>query len=99
MNTQKLANALEQVTLYSQGKLELKTTKVVPPQVNVKSIRAKTGLSQKEFAESYGLSVGALRNWEQGNRVPEGPARVLFALIEQDPKRVKKDIARVLELA
>ena len=82
MDTKKLAMALEQVTLYSQGKLELKTTKVVPPPVDVKNIREKTGLSQKAFAESYGFSPSAVRNWEQGIRVPEGPARVLLTLID-----------------
>ncbi|MGB4116529.1 MAG: transcriptional regulator [Polaromonas sp.] len=92
MNAKKLAIALEQVALYSEGKLELRATKVSPPQVDVKGIRSKTGLSQKIFAESYGFSPAAIRNWEQGLRVPEGPARVLLTLIAKDPVRIKKDL-------
>lgn len=96
MDAKKLALALEQVTLHSQGKRELKTTKVVPPLVDVKSIRAKTGLSQKIFAESYGFSPAAIRNWEQGVRVPEGPARLLLTLIDKDPKHIKRELESVL---
>jgi putative transcriptional regulator len=96
MNTIKLAKALEQIKLHSEGKVELKITKVAPPQVDVKSIRAKTGLSQKDFADAYGFSASTIRNWEQGSRVPDGPARILLRLILNDPKRVKKDIERVL---
>lgn len=99
MDAKKLSLALEQVALHSQGKLELKTTKVVPPLVDVKSIRAKTGLSQKTFAESYGFSQAAIRNWEQGVRVPEGPARLLLTLIDKNPEHIKKELANVLEVA
>lgn len=99
MNSKKLALALEQVGLYSEGKLDLKATKVVPPSVDVRSVRAKTGLSQKAFAEGYGFSPAAIRNWEQGVRVPEGPARLLLTLIDRDPEYVRKELESVLEVA
>ena len=44
---------------------------------DVKAIRAGYQLSQIEFATLLGISVKTLRNWEQGRRTPEGPARVL----------------------
>ena len=50
------------------------------------------GLSQTEFAAWFGLSPGTLRNWEQGRRVPEGPARVLLRVIERDPEAVRRAI-------
>lgn len=37
---------------------------------NIKEIRESTGLSQKNFAEQYGIPVSTLRNWEQGNNSP-----------------------------
>ena len=37
---------------------------------NVKEIRESTGMSQKVFAETYGIPVGTLRNWEQGTNSP-----------------------------
>jgi putative transcriptional regulator len=31
------------------------------------------------------LSVGTVRDWEQGRALPDGPARVLLKLIERNP--------------
>ena len=38
-------------------------------------LREKFGLSQDKFANLVGISVGTLRNWEQGRRKPEGPGQ------------------------
>lgn len=35
---------------------------------DVREVRHKLGLSQREFAEMIGVSVATLRNWEQGRR-------------------------------
>lgn len=59
--------------------------RVVRP-LDVTSIRAKTGLSQDRFARAFQISPHTLRNWEQGRRVPDGPARALLLAIERDPK-------------
>lgn len=45
-----------------------------------KAIRTKTGKSQKAFAETYGIPITTVRNWEQG--IAEPPAYVL-ALLER----------------
>ena len=60
-------------------------SRVVEP-VNVTAIRAKTGLSQERFARAFRISPHTLRNWEQGRRQPEGPAKALLLAIERDPK-------------
>jgi putative transcriptional regulator len=62
------------------------------PEPNVAKIRIESGLSQTEFAKSIGVSVGTLRNWEQGRRRPQGPARVLLALIDKQPDIVQKSL-------
>ncbi|NKC11949.1 MAG: helix-turn-helix domain-containing protein [Gammaproteobacteria bacterium] len=56
--------------------------------VDVKAIRSKVGMSQREFAASFGISLGTLRHWEQGNRQPHGPARVLLNLVAKEPRLV-----------
>ncbi|KNX80372.1 Cro/Cl family transcriptional regulator [Pseudomonas sp. 250J] len=56
--------------------------------VQVKNIRKATGLSQIAFAETIDVAVGTLRNWEQGRRDPEGPARALLRAIHNDPANV-----------
>ncbi|WP_156317294.1 helix-turn-helix domain-containing protein [Cypionkella psychrotolerans] len=44
----------------------------------------RTGLSQAEFARSIGVKKATLLNWEQERRKPDGPARVLLALIAKE---------------
>ena len=61
---------------------------------DVVAIRSKTGLSQAAFARSIGTSLGTLKNWEQGRRRPEGPARVLLALIDKRPSIVQDELGR-----
>jgi len=55
---------------------------------DVKRIRATFELSQAEFAALLGISVATLRNWEQGRRSPEGPARVLLQVAARHPDAV-----------
>jgi putative transcriptional regulator len=54
----------------------------------VKRIRASYQLSQNEFAALLGVSLRTLQNWEQGRRVPEGPARVLLQIADKHPEAV-----------
>ena len=56
-----------------------------PSALDVAAIRAKTGLSQERFAVAFRISPHTLRNWEQGRRRPEGPARALILAIDRDP--------------
>lgn len=64
------------------------------PEPDVSAIRGKTGLSQPIFAKSIGVSLGTLKNWEQGRRRPEGPARVLLALLDKRPSIVQEELGR-----
>jgi putative transcriptional regulator len=57
-------------------------------QINVQSLRKKYGLSQDKFARLLGISVSTLRNWEQGRRKPEGPARVLLRVAAKHPEAI-----------
>lgn len=61
----------------------------IPRMVDVSAVRRKTGLSQAAFSSRIGVSPGTLRNWEQGRRTPDGPARVLLALLERNPQIVE----------
>ena len=77
-----------------KGIREIKRGKVgrVTSVPSFSSIREKTGLSQAEFARSIGVAVGTLRGWEQGRRTPNGPARVLLALIAKRPSIVIEEL-------
>lgn len=65
----------------------------IPEEIDVASIRKQTGLSQRKFAEQIGVSKRTLENWEQGRRIPQGPARVLLAIIRKEPDVVQRMLA------
>jgi len=52
----------------------------------VKKIRDKFHQTQKEFADTTGVSVKTLQNWEQGRRTPNGSARTLLKIAKKNPK-------------
>ena|ERR1700752_4510697 len=54
----------------------------------VRDLRRRAQLTQIEFAARLGVPVETIRNWEQGKRVPRGPARALLAVIAHSPETV-----------
>jgi putative transcriptional regulator len=70
---------------------EMKPSRVFEvPEPDARAIRSRFKLSQSQFASLLGISVGTLRNWEQGLRRPEGPARVLLHVVELHPDAVRE---------
>ena len=59
---------------------------VVENKEYVQQVRQTFNLSQDTFAKFMGVSVGTLRNWEQGRRHPSGAARVLLRIAIRQPK-------------
>jgi putative transcriptional regulator len=51
-----------------------------------KGVRARTKLTQAEFAARIGVPIETVRNWEQGKRSPRGPARALLKVIDRAPQ-------------
>jgi putative transcriptional regulator len=66
---------------------------VAPPAV--RDLRQRARLTQLEFAARLGVPVETIRNWEQGKRMPRGPARALLAVIAHAPETVFAALARV----
>lgn len=86
---EKILRGAREARAYAHGEAKLRThTIAVPEVVDVVAIRKRLGLSQQEFADRFGFSVGSIRNWEQGIRRPEDAARVLLKVIERNPKAV-----------
>ena len=64
---------------------------------NVQRIRKGYNLSQEKFASMLGISVGTLRNWEQGRRAPEGAARVLLQVAAKHPDAVWEVVREAMD--
>jgi putative transcriptional regulator len=58
------------------------------PVVNTRRLRNRLGLTQEEFSSRYRIPVGTLRDWEQGRKFPDAPARAYLTVIENDPNVV-----------
>jgi len=87
-----IMDGLDEVESFLQG--ERKGFAVhIPEQVNVKAIRQKLNFSQPRFAETFGFSVGRIRDWEQGRFPVDAPSRVLLTVIEREPEAVLRALA------
>ncbi len=60
----------------------------------VRDLRRRACLTQLEFASRLGVPVETIRNWEQGKRMPRGPARALLAVIAHAPDTVFSALAK-----
>ena len=56
--------------------------------LDIKRIREGYQLTQTQFAAMLGISLSTLQNWEQGRRVPEGPAMVLLRVAQKHPEAI-----------
>ena len=59
----------------------------------VRDLRRRACLTQMQFANRLGVPVETIRNWEQGKRMPRGPARALLAVIAHAPDTVFSALA------
>ena len=68
-------------------------TFALPLEVDVRAIRAGTGLSRAEFAKRFGLDLRAVQDWEQGRRHPDRAARAYLTVIARRPEAVIEALA------
>ena len=60
----------------------------VPAEIDVKSIRTRTGLTQKDFASTFGFGFDQLKQWEQGRSRPVQAMRAYLLLISSEPLKM-----------
>ncbi len=90
---EEMAQGTAEARAYMEG--ERKGYKLTLPEtIDVRFIRKKLHLSQAKFAETFGLSVDAIRHWESGRRAPEASARALLTVIAHNPQAVLEALSR-----
>lgn len=83
----KIAEGLNEALAIARG--EATPSKLrVPPEIDVRAIRAKTKLSQDDFAAVFGFTVHQIRQWEQCRNRPTGAVRVYLLLINGSPMKM-----------
>ena len=89
-----IKRGLEQAIRHRKGKRVAGLKLHVPPPVDVKAVRERTGLTQEQFAATFAIGLGALRHWERGDRKPRGAALVLLNVIASDPQAVLRSVRK-----
>lgn len=85
-----MVESLREAVAWAEGaEAPVRTTMVDVPIPDVRATRKSLGLSQSAFAAKFGFHAATLRNWEQGRTRPDGPARVLLAVIARHPEAVE----------
>ena len=80
---------LKEGAAFLRGETALRVRLVnVPGAVDVKAIRAKTGMSQAEFASAFALNRRTLQDWEQGRMMPDPTVRAYLTVIGRNPQAV-----------
>ena len=93
----RLIKSAKEARAIARGNAEPSTYRTyVPPDVDVKTIRRGLRLTQAEFSRRFGIPPGTLRDWEQGRRRPEGPARAFLLVIKHEPKAVERALAHAV---
>lgn len=89
-----IKRGLQQAIRHRKGKRVGRLKLHVAPQVDVKAVRERTGLTQEEFAATFAIGLGALRHWERGDRKPRGATLVLLNVIAKNPQAVLRAVEK-----
>lgn len=87
-----LLESTKQAVSISNNRIPASRKFIINPP-DIAALRKNVDKTQEEFARMIGVSVATLRNWEQGRRIPEGPALALLKIVSADPAYVEKILA------
>lgn len=88
----KLLEGVREAGEYIRGeRLPARVTEVGA--TTVRELRKSLHLTQAQFARLLTVELSTLRNWEQGRREPQGPAKALLRAIRKDPRNVLKALS------
>jgi putative transcriptional regulator len=80
--------------VFSEAELLAAGRRIEPAAIeDVRALRTRLGLSQEAFANRFGFSVDAVRQYESHRRTPTGPARTLLRVIAREPDAVTRALA------
>ena len=87
-----LLQSVEEAGKIKSGKTPASRRTIIK-EPDVSAIRKRYEMTQQEFSSLLGISIGTLRNWEQGRRKPQGPARVLLRIAEKRPNAILESLS------
>jgi putative transcriptional regulator len=91
---EKIAQGLNDARSHAHGTQVkgMRAHKINVQRTEIAGLRMREGLTQTQFAELLGTSLGTLRKWESGERTPSGAAARLMTLFAAKPKLVTQTL-------
>ncbi|MBX3491040.1 transcriptional regulator [Parvibaculum sp.] len=89
-----IKQGLKEALTFSRGKA-VGARVHIPAEIDVKAMRGRLGMTQKEFLETFKIPVGTLRDWEPGCRAPDQPSRMLLRVIDRELQAAKRALKEV----
>lgn len=87
----RLVGSLEEVRAHvTTGRFSGRLTEVRMEADDIRKVRERSGLTQTQFAETFGIGLGTLQKWERGERRPSGAAKSLLRVMQADLPSVVK---------
>ena len=83
-----LLQSVKEAVLIEKGEIPPARVFEIEP-LDIAKIRSKPNKTQEEFASMLNISIGTLRNWEQGRRKPDGAALSLLKIVSANPQYVE----------
>ncbi len=87
---ERMIRSAKQALAFAEGKKDHGCVVHIPEEINVRSIRKKLHMSQRAFADYFGVNVRTVQDWEQGRRVPSGVSKNFLFVIDREPEAVRR---------
>lgn len=89
-----LVESLDDVKRHvTTGRMKGRVSKVEVSADDVRAVRERSGMTQQQFAATFGIGLGTLQKWERGERQPSGAAKSLLRVMQTDLTSVIKALA------
>jgi putative transcriptional regulator len=72
------------------GRFTGRISKVEVGPGDIRAVRERSGMTQQQFAATFGIGLGTLQKWERGERRPSGAAKSLLKVMQVDLPAVVK---------
>lgn len=91
---ERMIRSAKQALAFAEGKKDHGCVVHIPEEINVRRIRKKLNMSQKTFADYFGVNLRTIQDWEQGRRVPSGASKNFLFVIDREPEAVRRALTK-----
>ena len=88
---ERLVESLDEVrTHVATGRFAGRISKIEVAAGDIRAVRQRSGMTQQQFAATFGIGLCTLQKWERGERRPSGAAKSLLRVMQADLPSVVK---------